>query len=116
MLADLVIALGGLNAARLLHESLISALLRAPAMLHVVVPSGSWLSRFTDDLLDLDLVLHFSLRSVINLLGQAFQTVGLLIVSLPWMLLAFVVTAAVYVPVQVYFCEFCIFCSNVEAS
>ena len=66
MLSAFSMASGGIVASRRLHASLVAAVLAAPLTFHEMTPQGRVMTRCADDLADVDLVLPFTLRGMLN--------------------------------------------------
>ncbi len=88
MISAFVMAYGGIRAARLLHSGLAKAMLTAPLQFFDTTPIGRALTRFSDDMLEIDLVLPFTVRSMINCVLQLTSVIFIIGITTPECLLS----------------------------
>ena len=101
--AQLLLAIGGVRASRLLHAKMVNCLMRTPLSFFHSTPVGRILNRCAKDVMELDrnlaVAVIFCLQTMIGLLG----TVAILGISLPWALLAFIPLLALFWRVQGFY-------------
>lgn len=102
MLCAFVIAVGGVRASRKLHDSLSTAILRASYYFHCTTPHGRILNRFSADITNVDLVMPFTLRSLMNTILSAIACIFVISYVTPHFLISIPPLAVIYVFIQVY--------------
>lgn len=70
MLASFSIAISGVKASKYIHQCLLESTLRSRISTFEKTTSASFLNRFSSDMNIIDLVIHFTLRSCINIILQ----------------------------------------------
>ncbi len=88
MISAYVMAYGGIQAARILHSGLSKAMLTAPLHFFETTPIGRVITRFSDDMLEIDLVLPFTVRSMINCVLQLTSVILIIGITTPECLLS----------------------------
>ena len=101
MLCALGTAIGGVVASRSLFSGLLANLLRRPLSFYTVTPMGQVLNRCSEDIAELDYVIPFTLRSVMNCLLQLIGTVGMIVYTTPLAAVPLPVLAVGYFMIQV---------------
>lgn len=102
-LRSLVISLRGLVAGRLMHDSLLTAVLRAPMSFFEENPVGRILNRFSRDLEAIDLTIPRTLHEVTGCAFSILTTVLLIILVGPWALVGLVPVVYLYFMAQAYY-------------
>ncbi|KAH9493041.1 Multidrug resistance-associated protein 7 [Bulinus truncatus] len=96
-------AYGGLNAARVMHNDLLNAILKAPMSFFNSTPLGRLVNRFSSDLYSVDDSLPFTLNIF---LAQAFGILGTVVLTcygLPWFAICLIPMTALYYKIQLYY-------------
>lgn len=93
--------MAGVRASLTLHRDLFQSVLRAPLSKFQSTPIGRFISRFSDDIADIDFVMPFTYRSVVNSIIGLILTIAIVGATLPWNLLVAAVLAVPYVFIQV---------------
>ncbi len=101
-------ALGGLQASRDLHVLFIQGILHAPLLFYDLTPLGRVLNRSADDMLTIDLVMHFTVRSMINGVIQTISTIGVIVVTTPVFIVVVPPLAVFYHFMQVLISHHCV--------
>jgi len=94
-------ALGGIVGSRNLYRVLVCRLLHAPCLFFERTPTGRILSRLSEDTSTVDLVLPFTVRSMINTVLAATSTVFVIAFVSPMSLVSLPPLVIVYFFVQV---------------
>ena len=96
---------GGVTASRVLHSALVSRLLRAPLSFYETVPLGRIMNRCSSDTSDVDLVMPFTIRSVINVILISTSTLAIVMWAyFPWILVLLPFICLIYWLIQVRGC------------
>ena len=106
MLSAFVMAIGGVVASRKFYRHLLAKLMRSPMSFYDMTPMGRIMNRYTADILELDLVVPFTLRSMLNTVIQTFSNLGVVIYSTPMFSTVIPFLGILYFFIQVYFEEF----------
>lgn len=101
MLSAFTMALGGMQAARLLHHSLLHNKMHSPQSFFDTTPSGRILNRFSKDIYVIDEVLAPTILMLFNSLFSSLSTLVVIVVSTPLFAVVIVPLAALYTFVQV---------------
>ena len=83
-------AIGGLNAAADIHQSMFHSLLKAPMSFFDITPSGQLLNRFTSDMEAIDNSLISTLSGALSLIFLMFSVLITILSILPWMILSLI--------------------------
>jgi ABC-type multidrug transport system fused ATPase/permease subunit len=102
-MSSLCFAIISVSASRVLHNQVFASVMRAPMSWFDTQPTGRILSRFTGDLDQVDVALPFSLENSIDLLTQCVLAVILIVIFLPWFLIAIPPVLLVFWLVTGYF-------------
>ena len=94
-------ARGGVRAAKHFHLALLVILLRTPLTKLDTIPVGRCLNRFSDDMSTIDLVVPFTVRSMLNCTLGCCGSVLVMGVVTPYILVAFLPLAVIYTQIQV---------------
>ncbi|KAL8573178.1 hypothetical protein ACOMHN_036163 [Nucella lapillus] len=94
-------AVGGLAASHVLFSRLVASLLRCPMSFYTVTPMGRVLNRCSEDVAELDYVVPFTLRSMMNCVLLVVGTVGLVVASTPLVACSLPLPALGYWAIQV---------------
>ena len=78
-----IMAYGGIVASRHLFMAMTKSVLRFSMGFFDSTPTGRLLNRFSEDVADIDYVMPFTVRSMINTILQTFLTLGIVIYNLP---------------------------------
>ena len=97
-----VMAIGGVIASRKFYNHLVHNLLRSPMSFYDQTPMGRIMNRYTADILELDLVVPFTLRSMLNTILQTVSNLGVVIYSTPYFSAVIPVFGIFYFFVQVF--------------
>nr|XP_012645243.2 canalicular multispecific organic anion transporter 2 isoform X2 [Microcebus murinus] len=103
MLAALTMAVGGMQAARLLHQALLHNKMRSPQSFFDTTPSGRILNRFSKDIYVIDEVLA---STALMLLGSFFNCISTMVVivsSTPIFIVVILPLGALYIYVQRFY-------------
>lgn len=80
MTCSFVMAVGGIKSARHFHAVLLHSILLAPYLFFTMTPKGRLMNRFADDTACIDLVMPFTMRSMMNTILTT--AASLLVISL----------------------------------
>ena len=97
------LAWGGVVASRLLHERLLTSILSATMAFLARMPKGRLLNRFSGDMAEVDFVMPFTVRSMINTIVGGAMTLAVVASATPLVLLLLPPLAVVYFYIQVLF-------------
>ncbi|XP_040856624.1 ATP-binding cassette sub-family C member 3 isoform X2 [Ochotona curzoniae] len=103
MLSAFTMALGGMQAARLLHHSLLHNKMHSPQSFFDTTPSGRILNRFSKDIYVIDEVLAPTILMLFNSLFSSLSTLVVIVVSTPLFAVVIVPLAALYTFVQRFY-------------
>jgi ABC-type multidrug transport system fused ATPase/permease subunit len=101
-------AVGGIRASRRIHRKLCDAMLRASYHILSETPRGRILSRFADDISVVDLVMPFSVRSMMNTILHTAASIFIIAYATPFFLVCVPPMAILYLFIQVH-CGFSVF-------
>ena len=101
MLGAFIVAAGGIVASTVWHARLVARLLQAPLLFHQVTPLGRIINRLSVDLLDVDYVLPFTVRSMLNATLQLVAIVTVIGATTPMVMATLPILAVVYYFIQV---------------
>ena len=101
MLAAFTMAAGGIVASRRLHTSLVLAVFSAALAVYDVTPCARFITRCADDMSDIDLVMPFTLRGLLNAVLMTSATLLVLCLTSRLVLAAAVPLTVIYISVQV---------------
>ena len=101
MACAFITAAGGIKASRTLFAAFLSGLLRAPIRFYEQNTSGRILNRCSEDMAELDYVVHFTLRSMLMVILQACGVLGVIMWVTPLAGVGVVVVVPAYLFVQV---------------
>ena len=76
-------AVGGVVASRALFSDLLVSLLRCPLSFYMLTPVGRVLNRCCEDVAEVDYVVPFTLRSMVNCVLLVMGTVGMIVYATP---------------------------------
>ncbi|XP_072502792.1 ATP-binding cassette sub-family C member 3 isoform X1 [Notamacropus eugenii] len=103
MLSSFTLAMGGIQAARLLHSKLLANKMRSPQSFYDTTPSGRILNRFSKDIYVIDEVIP---PAILMLLGTFFNSTSTLVVimsSTPLFAVVILPLAGLYIFVQRFY-------------
>ncbi|KAM5274228.1 ATP-binding cassette sub-family C member 3 [Ctenodactylus gundi] len=103
MLAAFTMAVGGIQAARLLHEALLHNKMHSPQSFYDTTPSGRVLNRFSRDVHVIDEVLAPTILMLLNSLFTSLSTIVVIVTSTPFFIVVILPLAALYVFVQRFY-------------
>ncbi|XP_006833709.1 PREDICTED: canalicular multispecific organic anion transporter 2 [Chrysochloris asiatica] len=100
MLSAFMIAMGGVQAARSLHQALLRNILRSPQSFFDTTPSGRILNRFSKDIFVIDEVLSHTIQLLLDAFYNSVSTVVVILISTPLFATVILPLAALYTFVQ----------------
>ncbi|KAF6030485.1 ABCC1 [Bugula neritina] len=100
--ASIAMAMVGVAASFELHKHLLENILKNPMSFFETTPLGRIINRFSSDIADIDLVIPFTCRSLVNCVILLVLTIAIVGYTTPWCLLPAVLLAAIYVIIQAY--------------
>lgn len=103
MLSALTMAVGGVQAARLLHHSLLHNKMHSPQSFFDTTPSGRILNRFSKDIYVIDEVLAPTILMLFNSLFNSLSTLVVIVASTPLFAVVIVPLAVLYTFVQRFY-------------
>ncbi|XP_075417735.1 ATP-binding cassette sub-family C member 3 isoform X1 [Tenrec ecaudatus] len=103
LLAALLLALGGVQASRSLHQALLSNSLRAPQSFFDTTPSGRILNRFSKDIYVIDEVLAPTIQMLLDVFFNSICTLVVIVTSTPLFAVVILPLAALYIYVQRFY-------------
>uniref|UniRef100_A0A8C0ZMU8 Canalicular multispecific organic anion transporter 2 n=1 Tax=Castor canadensis TaxID=51338 RepID=A0A8C0ZMU8_CASCN len=103
MLSAFTMAVGGIQAARLLHEALLHNKMRSPQSFFDTTPSGRILNRFSKDIYVIDEVLAPTILMLFNSFYNSISTVVVIVVSTPLFIVVILPLAVFYAFVQRFY-------------
>lgn len=95
-------AVGSVQAARLLHQMLLHNKMRSPQSFFDTTPSGRILNRFSKDIYVIDEVLAPTILTLLGSFYNSISTVVVIVVSTPLFAVVILPLAALYIFVQVH--------------
>ena len=101
MACAFITALGGISASRELFSQFLARMLSSPLSFFERRQTGTILNRCSDDMAELDYVVHFSVRSMLMVVLSAVGTAIVMAYATPWILVLFPILAPPYIIVQV---------------
>lgn len=104
MFASILLAVGSINGARLLHRRLLVNILRSPMSFFDTTPLGRIVNRFSKDIYLIDEAIPRSLRMFIAIFFSVISTIVVISYSTPIFLSAVLPLAIIYVLTQVRMC------------
>ena len=96
-------AVCGIRASKLLFNKLLLAILQASMSFHETVPRGRVLNRFSEDLSELDDIVPFTLRSMVNVVLLYVGSLGLIVFTTPLFATVIPAMAVFYYFIQVFY-------------
>ncbi|XP_004591269.2 ATP-binding cassette sub-family C member 3 [Ochotona princeps] len=103
MLSAFTMAMGGMQAARLLHHSLLHNKMHSPQSFFDTTPSGRILNRFSKDIYVIDEVLAPTILMLFNSFFSSLSTLVVIVVSTPLFAVVIVPLAVLYTFVQRFY-------------
>ncbi|XP_008569047.1 PREDICTED: canalicular multispecific organic anion transporter 2 [Galeopterus variegatus] len=103
MLSAMMMAVGTIQAARLLHEALLHNKMRSPQSFFDTTPSGRILNRFSKDIFVIDEILAPTILMLLNSFYTSMSTVVVIMVSTPLFAVVIVPLAVLYTFVQRFY-------------
>jgi len=94
-------AKSGIKASRVIFLLLISNVLRLPMSFHDTTPRGRLLNRISDDMADIDYVVPFTLRSMLNVILQALFSFGIIVANLHMFVVVVLPLGIIFLIIQV---------------
>ena len=101
MVCAFSLAAAGVVASRHIHSDLLCHILRCPITFFETTPRGRIINRFSQDLADVDFVMPFTVRSVINVFYSLVAHIGVIAFATPYVLVSLPVFALIYIVIQV---------------
>ncbi|XP_037664364.1 canalicular multispecific organic anion transporter 2 isoform X2 [Choloepus didactylus] len=103
MLSALTLAVGSVQAGRLLHHALLHNKMRSPQSFFDTTPSGRILNRFSKDIYVIDEILAPAILTLLNTFFNSASILVVIMTSTPLFIVVVVPLAAIYVLVQRYY-------------
>uniref|UniRef100_A0A8D1H6G2 Multidrug resistance-associated protein 1 n=1 Tax=Sus scrofa TaxID=9823 RepID=A0A8D1H6G2_PIG len=103
MLSAVTMAVGGVQAARLLHQALLHNKMRSPQSFFDTTPSGRILNRFSKDIYVIDEVLAPTILMLLNSFYNSISTLVVIVASTPVFAVVVVPLAVLYLFVQRFY-------------
>lgn len=103
MMSALTMAVGGMQAARLLHHSLLHNKMHSPQSFFDTTPSGRILNRFSKDIYVIDEVLAPTILMLFNSLFNSLSTLVVIVASTPLFAVVIVPLAVLYTFAQRFY-------------
>ncbi|XP_067572446.1 ATP-binding cassette sub-family C member 3 isoform X1 [Pseudorca crassidens] len=100
MLSAIMMAVGGVQAARLLHQALLHNKMRSPQSFFDTTPSGRILNRFSKDVYIIDEVLAPTILMLLNSFYNSISTLVVIVASTPLFAVVILPLAVLYLLVQ----------------
>ncbi|XP_032473157.1 canalicular multispecific organic anion transporter 2 isoform X5 [Phocoena sinus] len=100
MLSAIMMAVGGVQAARLLHQALLYNKMRSPQSFFDTTPSGRILNRFSKDVYIIDEVLAPTILMLLNSFYNSISTLVVIVASTPLFAVVILPLAVLYLFVQ----------------
>ncbi|GFR84872.1 multidrug resistance-associated protein 1 [Elysia marginata] len=100
MMCAFITALAGISASRELFSQFLARLLRNPLSFFERRQTGVILNRCSEDMAELDYVVHFSVRSMLMVVLSALGTAIVMAYATPWILVLFPILTPPYILVQ----------------
>eukprot|EP00070_Physeter_catodon_P001800 XP_007103614.1 canalicular multispecific organic anion transporter 2 [Physeter catodon] len=100
MLSAITMAVGGVQAARLLHQALLHNKMRSPQSFFDTTPSGRILNRFSKDIYIIDEVLAPTVLMLLNSFYNSISTLVVIVASTPLFAVVILPLAVLYLFVQ----------------
>jgi ABC-type multidrug transport system fused ATPase/permease subunit len=101
MVCAFSLAAAGVVASRNIHSDLLCHIIRCPMAFFETTPRGRIMNRFSQDLSDVDFVMPFTVRSVINVFYGTVAHLGVIAYATPYFLVSLPVFAVIYLVIQV---------------
>ena len=101
MLSAITMAVGGVQAARLLHQALLHNKMRSPQSFFDTTPSGRILNRFSKDIYVIDEILAPTILMLLNSFYNSISTLVVIVASTPLFAVVILPLAVPYLFVQV---------------
>ena len=96
-----IVAKCGIKASKQLFVNLFTNIMRVPMLFYDITPRGRILNRISDDINDIDMIMPFSVRSMVNVILVAAGTVGVIVLTLHLFVLVIPPLAVIYYFIQV---------------
>jgi len=100
-IAAFSMAMCGIRASRVIYLVLLANVLHLPMSFYDTTPQGRVLNIMSADMADIDYVVPFTLRSMINVVLQAGASLTVIVASLHWVIVVLPPLIIVYFFVQV---------------
>lgn len=101
MVSAFVMAIGGVVASQKFYYRLLTALVRSPMSFYDKTPMGRIMNRYTADILELDLIVPFTLRSMLNVILQTVSNLAVIVYTTPLFATVIPVFGVIYFFIQV---------------
>ncbi|KAM9748173.1 ATP-binding cassette sub-family C member 3 [Dama dama] len=103
MLSAITMAVGGVQAARLLHQALLHNKMRSPQSFFDTTPSGRILNRFSKDVYVIDEILAPTILMLLNSFYNSISTLVVIVASTPLFAVVILPLAVLYLFVQRFY-------------
>ena len=101
LFAAFALAMGGIFASKILHNSMLGSILRSPMSFFDTTPLGRILNRFSKDIYTIDETIPRSLRGFIMTLFSVLSTIIVIVIATPIFLVVIAPLALLYFAIQV---------------
>ena len=103
MLCTFLTTICGVRASRTIHRGVLRSLMRVAVIFHETTTMGSVMNRVSDDMSTVDLIVPFTLRSLINSVLSALIALVIVSITSPWVLVSVIPLAILYFLTQVMY-------------
>lgn len=103
MLSAFAMAVGSVQAARLLHQALLHNMMRSPQSFFDTTPSGRILNRFSRDINVIDEVLALSILRLLDCFFNSITTLVIIVANMPLFVVVILPLAIFYLFVQRFY-------------
>lgn len=96
-----LMAYGGVVASQVIYAKFLNCIVKSPMQFYEQTPMGRLLNRFSEDIAEVDYAIHFSVRSLMNLVLQCTIILGVIISTTPTFTIIIPPLAIIYIYIQV---------------
>ena len=102
LISSLLLAIGAMHSARVLHSSMLFNVLKAPMAFFDTTPLGRIVNRFSKDIYVIDEIIPMILSMFLGMVCSVISILVVICVSTPFFMIVIVPLAVVYVLTQVW--------------